>query len=45
MTVGTTTAENLLRHIDASELAQPACSLMDIPSASGHEVDLAGADC
>ena len=45
MTVDRTTAENLLWHVDASELAQLACSLMDIPSATGHEVDLAGADC
>ncbi len=41
MTVDRTTAESVLRHIDASELAQLACSLVDIPSATGHEVDLA----
>ena len=44
MAVDRTAAENLLRHIDASEPAQLACSLVDIPSATGHEVDLAGAD-
>ena len=44
MTVDRTAAENRLRHIDAPEPAQLACSLVDIPSATGHEVDLAGAD-
>ncbi|MCH8199301.1 MAG: hypothetical protein IIA54_04430, partial [Chloroflexi bacterium] len=41
MGVDKTIADSVLRHIDASELAQLACSLVDIPSATGHEVDLA----
>ena len=37
MVVDMTTAEMVLGHIDASEPAQLACSLVDIPSATGHD--------
>jgi acetylornithine deacetylase/succinyl-diaminopimelate desuccinylase-like protein len=41
MALDTSMADKVLRHIDATELAQLGCSLVDIPSATGHEIDVA----
>ena len=41
MTVDKETAEKVLQQIKADELAQLACALVDIPSPTGHENELA----